>query len=285
MKRLTAALVALGILTSVAVAQVGTTGTSDNTTSLADNPPAMNVRTIQSRAPGRIIDAARARHIERSRARLAAQRNRDTSVLLPAADNQGAAGFNSGGLFGGLANSLLQTLFGGALGGTGSLGGTGTTGGLSFGNLLGPGSAGGTSTGGTTGTGLGNLPPEVLQMLQSFGIDPKDLANLKTNQPPADKQESRFQSTDDTTQQRKFIVRWADAMAQTFFAAITVGMQSQDFVNMLKDALRPLFQTNTDTASDTSTTDTSGSDGSGDTTSGDTTGGDSGDSSSDNPII
>jgi hypothetical protein len=257
-------LVGLGVgallLSPTAWAQTTGTSNSDttdqNTTSgLADRQPAENVRggAVQERAPARIIDAARARHRGLSELRISAQRSGDTSILAPEETIFTSSG-NGGlaNLLGGSLSSLLNTFLGSGLTGT---------------------SSGGSSS----GVDVSSLPDEVIAMLEGAGIDLKDLEQLKENQ-DADaaaeaKTLSRSQTTTTTTQQeeRKFIVRWADAMLSTFFAALTVGFQTSDFIDLLADALRPIF--NPASADNSGTTD--GSDGAA------TDGGTSGDSSAD----
>jgi hypothetical protein len=196
---------------------------SDNAvgTSLADQPPAENVRggAVRDRAPGRIIDFARARHVSLRDARLAAQRARETSALAPeptAAGTSSSSGSLLSTLLGGLSSGAISSLLSTGLSGTGS-----------------------------TGTDFSSLPPEVIQMLAGAGIDLKDLNQKSSEDSSAEvvtqpKSSSRAQ-TSDTQEQPKFIVRWADAMLSTFFTALTVGFQTQDFIDLLKDAFRPLF--------------------------------------------
>jgi hypothetical protein len=111
-----------------------------------------------------------------------------------------------------------------------------------------------TGSGGSTNTtgGTSNLPPEVLQMIEDAGIDISGL-NLKSKDSATDStatgaktstltQQSNTNTTTTTsTEDRSFGARWADAMFSTFFTAITVGFQTQDFINILKDAFRPFL--------------------------------------------
>jgi len=48
------------------------------------------------------------------------------------------------------------------------------------------------------------------------------------------------QTTQQTTQQTDFKTRWANAMLQTFFSAVSLGLQSPQFIDAVKDFLRPL---------------------------------------------
>jgi len=203
-------------------------------TSLADQPPAENVRggAVWQRAPGRIIDLARARHMGLRDLRLSAQRSGETATLAP----EPAAGSELGGslssLFGGSFSSLINTFLNSGL--AGALGGQ-------TGGSLQP--AGNSADSG--GTDFSNLPPEVLQMLAGAGIDLKDL-NQKQNEESSTESAAQLKSftraqTNGGQQEPKFVVRWADAMLSTLFTAITVGFQTQDFIDILKDVFRPLF--------------------------------------------
>ncbi len=201
----------------------GGSGSNNDGGSLADRQPVENVRggAVRERAPGRVIDAARARHLGLRDARLAAQRSGDTSGLAREPDAASGLSGSSSNLFGGSISSLLNTFLNSGL--AGALGGQG----------------------GTSGTGLSNLPPEVLQMLADAGISLSDLNQKQKEDPSADsvsspKSSSRAQ-TNDGQDEPKFVVRWADAMLTTFFTAVMVAFQTQDFIGLLKDAFRPLF--------------------------------------------
>lgn len=52
------------------------------------------------------------------------------------------------------------------------------------------------------------------------------------------KAEERFQ---DTTEDRKFLPRLVESWTTTFLTALSVGFQSTDFIDILKDAIRPLI--------------------------------------------
>ncbi len=196
---------------------------------LADNPPAVNARggAVQQRAPGRLIDFARARHLALRDARLAAQRTGDTFTLAPEPSATGGAsgvGNLLSNLLGGISPSLINSFLGTGLGGTG----TGNTG----------------STGGNTS----GLPPEVLQMIAAAGIDISGL-NLKSNNNDAatttgeqPKESSRAQQPTNTVQEeRDFVVRWAEAMLSTVFTSLAIAVQTTDFIDLIKDLFRPLF--------------------------------------------
>jgi hypothetical protein len=205
------------VLFAAPVTWAQTSGTDDAST-LADNAPADNVLggAVQERAPGRWIDAARARHTALRDARLAAQRSGDTSSLAPESTTSGTSS-TSGSTLTGLLSSLL-------------------------------GSSTGTSGTSSTGSGFSNLPPEVLQMLAAAGISVSDLSSLNqksSNDSSTTVEQSkdslRAQTTTDTTEERGFVVRWADAMLSTMFTSLAIAVQTTDFVTLLEDIFRPLF--------------------------------------------
>jgi hypothetical protein len=270
--------IALLLITPAAWAQSATGDTGSDAGGLADNPPAENVRggAVRERAPGRIIDFARARHRELSESRLGAQRSGETSALAA----EPLAGGSSGSLtslLGGSISDLISTFLGsGVAGGLGGmLGGTGTT------------DATGAAAGGSAGGDLSNLPPEVIQMLTGAGISLSDLSQKTredTSQVSAGPSKTTFVAQDSgVPQERSFKVRWADAMLSTIFTSAAVGFQTQDFIDVLKDLFRPLF-TPPDTDSDAGDgTPTGDGTGSGDGSSGD--GDSTGDGDGDEPLI
>lgn len=205
----------------------GSSDSGGTDTSVADRHPSENVRggAVRERAPGRTIDLARARHRELRDARLAAQRSGETSALAP----EPAATSGSGSL-GDLLGGSLGDLLGGSLG--------------SVVNTLFNTGVGGTSTP-SSGTDLSNLPPEVIQMLEGAGINLSDLTqrsrdDATTVDTTTSKTSSRAQEII-PQEERDFVVRWADAMLSTFFAALTVGFQTPDFIDVLKDLFRPVL--------------------------------------------
>ena len=232
MLRTTFALTTLIIGSAVCAAQ------SSSTTPLADRTPADNVQAgaVRERAPGRVIDAARARHSLLAQQRLAAQRAGDTSGLAPEETASTGSGGNP-------LNNLLGNLLGsGLLGGAGGL--SDLLGGLT-------GSTGGTTgtTGGSTGNANipSNIPPEALQMIADAGIDINGLFGKSIQSDGAAagasagaKDDQRAQTTDTTTEP-KFVTRWADAMLNTLFTSLVIGFQTPDFINLLADFIRPVF--------------------------------------------
>jgi hypothetical protein len=194
--------------------------------SLADNQPADNVRggAVQERAPGRWVDSARGRHMELRNARLAAQRSGDTSELAPVDPTSFGSSGGATDLISTLLGGFSSDLIGSLLGGTSSTGSTGSTGGA-----------------------FSDLPPEVLQMLAGAGIDVNELNSLNrksSNDSGTATQQSkdalRTQSTNGT-EEPDFVVRWADAMLSTLFTSLAVAVQTTDFIDLLKDLFRPVF--------------------------------------------
>lgn len=214
--------VALLFISPTAWAQ--TSGNNDADT-IGDKQPAENVRggAVHQRAPGRVIDFARARHMALRDARLAAQRSGDTSALAPEPLAVSGSGDWLSNLLGSLSPSLINSFLNTGLGGSGGSGSTGST-----------------------GDDFSNLPPEVIQMLAGAGIDLKDL-NQKSNQESADtpfaqpKESSRMQTSGETQQERDFVVRWADAMLSTIFTSLAVAVQTNEFIDLIKDIFRPLI--------------------------------------------
>lgn len=222
----------------------GSDGNNVMGTGLADRSPAENVRAdaVRERAPGRVIDQARARHGALRDMRAAAQRTGETSMLAPEAPADGI-GNSLSNLFGGSLSSLLTTFLNSGL--SGALGGA-------LGNQTGAGQlplAGGQSGSGATGSGgvdLSGLPPEVIQLLANspagadLGLTRKSMDDSDAASAPQPKTSQRMQADGDQ-QQPDFVVRWADAMLSTIFTAVTVGLQTQDFIDLLKDVFRPFF--------------------------------------------
>ncbi len=214
---------------------------------ITQGPPGPKVRgaAVRARAPGRVVNEARARHTGES-SRTGSYFNTGGSAASGAAGsrNAGSSGSSSGsGLLGGLdlagllgqfANSgLLPSLLNS---GVGSM--TGASG-----------SAGSGSTGGTrnNATGNSNIPPnitpEALQMLQDAGFNLDDLfpsgSGSAGSASPA-KAAGRSQQQQQT-EQTPFVIRWGNAVLQTTFAAIVLAFQTPDFRELLLDVLRPIF--------------------------------------------
>ena len=178
--------------------------------------------------------------------RRTAQTTGDASGLLPEQTASSSSSSGLGSLFGGSISSLISTFLGsGASSALSGLSGTSV-----------PLTGGGSTTSGSSGSDFSSLPPEVIQMLANAGISLSDLTGSRQKSRDAtsassDKTSSRMQSsgtpTTGTTQEQKFVVRWADAMLSTVFTALSVALQTQDFINLLKDFFRPIFGVSTTT--------------------------------------
>lgn len=256
MKRAGQFLVASGVFFFAASAfgQVSTTGTT-SAPSVADQTPTENLTTAGARGPSTIVSAARARHLALRKNRLAYQHGQGTDTSGTGSDSSGS-GSSSGtddltGALGDLINS----------GGLGSLAGL-LGGNLDLGSLL-----GGTGTGGTGTSGNSNVPsnltPEVLQMLESAGIDINDVFPSGTSKATSSdsktaarsqnilqdrwpgKTEAVSQSTDATDEQ-SFAERWKQQMALTFFrnafTGITAGLSSPQLIQNIEDFFRPILR-------------------------------------------
>jgi hypothetical protein len=165
------------------------------------------------------------RHNELTNARVNAGRVNPAAAGVENSGDTGTGASTSDPLGG------LGSLLGGLLGG-------GSLGGVDLGSLLGGGTTtGGSTTGGTSTGGVNvpsNIPPEVIQALQNAGI-------LKAQNGAADSALDKSDQTAQTTtptSQPSFRVRLLTQLTTTFFAALTVGFQSRDFINSLADELR-----------------------------------------------
>jgi len=285
--------VAAGLLALPAGAQDQST-----TTSLSDRTPQENAGAgqVRGRSPGTWVRAAVARHNGLMNQRLTGPRfgQPNTEEAELRFRGNGSTGSTSG--FGGLADLLsLATQF---------TSGT-STGGLAdlIGNLAG-GSTGST-TGSASGTTSGGsvIPPpangteytleDLIALGQQYGGTQKTIntssklvagESVSKNSAYQErsgrvfggaiarlpKAEDRFQSND-TVQETPFRIRWANAMLQSFFSALTLGLQSQQFIDSIKDVLRPIMIPPANTSSDSSGSSTS--DGSSSSDSSSSTGG------------
>ncbi len=273
------ALVAVSVVAGLAVSGAAAQTQTQAATDLSAATPQENAAggSVSQRAPSTWVRAAITRHSDLQALRLTGPRfgqPNTEEASLRFSGNSTATSTTTGGL-GGLLDLLNQ------LGGTGSLG-----------NLVG-GLTGGT-TGSTTGgvtipapsNGSSYTLADLIALGQSVGGTQKTnnapLATLPVDQTASKtgsvtqtrngityggaiarlpKPEERFQSQVATSQPTaSFGTRWMTAMADTFFAAIALGMQSDAFVTALEDALRPLVLP---TASNTSASDSGTGSGSG----------------------
>lgn len=223
---------------------------STTTETIADRSPSENVRggAVSERAPGNIVQDALARHSQLAADRLAFQRGSgdlgNGSGESSGSSSDSSSGSSSGSdMFGGLLGDILG---GGLLGGVG--------------DLLG-GSSGSTTDGSSTGTdGTSDIPsnitPEVLALLEQFGININDVFPSGSSSSDSSsttgtsgsvnqlKGTSTFQTngTDTTTEEEpKFVVRWGNALLGALFDAIQSGVSLNAFVNLLEDIFRPLL--------------------------------------------
>ncbi len=223
------------VIASVAVAQSSSTGSE----SLADRDPSQNVSAgaVAERAPGQVVQGALARHRELAAARLAYQRG-DGEAPVSGGGTTGGSGSSSGGSSGGLFDGLLGDILGSDVGGA-------------LGGLLG-GGTGGSGTDG--GSGIpSNITPEVLALLEQFGINIDDVfpsggsssgTSVSGSNLPniVNKSDDRSQTVaDPDAQEPKFTVRWADALLGSFFDALNAGIRLNLFVDLLESLFRPLL--------------------------------------------
>lgn len=157
------------------------------------------------------------------------------------------------------------------------------------------GSASAAAGGSTTGAGstsdpdAGSSLDDVLGNLLSGDLDLNDLAGAVTNNglAPAllgtgvggdvdvtgllddlagrSKSSTAQTTTPDEPAEPTFLNRWADELLQTTFAGLILAVSTQEFVDVIKDALRPLFglDTSSEDAADAGSAPTDG-DGDGD---------------------
>ena len=248
-------LVALtGLLTCLAAAQTQTpqSGTNLPAESLADRSPSANVRTgaVQQRAPGNIIQQALARHRGLINDRVTAARIGQNSTPAPV-NTPGDAGTPSSSPSTPGGSNILGNLLNSGL--LGQLGGANLT------NLLGN-LTNNTTPAGSNGSGGGstannpnipsNITPEVIALLQSFGIDindvfpPPDSAGRQQARPADDaglRAQQQQPAGGNNSDRPKFLTRLVDSLLSTVFNALVLGVQTQAFIDAIKERLRPLF--------------------------------------------
>lgn len=263
-------LIALGL----AMAGFSASGqTTSAPAGLDEQSPQENARMgrVAERAPGRIIDEARSRHSGLRDNRLEYQHTGIAESDGTSSDGTTSSSSSTGGLDTSSLSNLLGSFLSG--GGLNLLQGS---------NLFGSTSGGSTSTSTSTNSNIpSNITPEVIQMLQGAGIDindvfPADSGTAKTQarQQSSDAQISNIlldrwpnkssqtaqtaTSDDEYDNDPNFRIRWSNAMLSTLFTSLVVGMQTPEFINLIKDAIRPAIQgiTNTGDASAASKTST-----------------------------
>jgi trimeric autotransporter adhesin len=226
--------IAFAAFTVLASAQTTTTGTT--TTSLADSTPQENVAGVSQRSPGTWVKVALARHSGLQALRLTGPRNGVPNTTEAQARFGSSAASSSAATTTGGLSSLLSLVS--QLGSTGSLG--------NLTSLLGSQTTGSTTNSTTTGTNY--TLADLIAMGQAAGATQKTI-NTSTSTPDSATSRSKLAAVAQTstttgtttTTQPSFGTRWLTAMTSTFFTAITVGFQTSAFVNVLKDAIRPLF--------------------------------------------
>lgn len=256
------------------VAVAGAQSTTTQTTSLADQTPQENARggSVAERAPGRIIDAARARHNALMAERLSSRRNGESTSSNQSVGSNGTAGAprTSGSSVSGLINSLNSSGLLGSI--SGLLNGTGGLNGLS--GLLGGGS---TSAGASSGSGgLADLIRQRVAEAQAGNAKTINNATAQVQQNTVASQTNTVASSggavgrlQKSTQSREqsqveetpFRIRLADAVIGRIFDGISGGLLLPAFVDFLADGIRPLFGLADPNATDNTTDDTNNNNG------------------------
>lgn len=201
--------------------------------------PSVNVRgkNVAARAPGTWVVAAIARYTGTATGGGGNNSSGGTTTGTGStADTSGLSGLS--GLLGGNAGGLgsLLNLLGGSSGLTGLTGLSGTVAGAQAtnSNTTTGSLAGGSTTGGTNGQATPRYTiDDLLAMRGGSGSD----SAAKLNNTAQTKADARSQTTDD----RPFRVRLLDSVLNTVFLGISAAFQSQDFIDIIKDQLRPVF--------------------------------------------
>lgn len=177
----------------------------DGSNSLGDNTPFQNVdpNAVAVRAPATWIDEARSRHNELSEARLAAQSTGDVSSLLPGSNTSSSTSDSDD-------------------------------------------SSASTDDSSSSDDSTSSLPSEVLELIAAAGIDISGLSLKSSNADETsttDDQTSKSSSStlSSSDEDRDFIVRWADSMLSTLFTSLAVVVQTDTFIERIKDVFRPLL--------------------------------------------
>jgi hypothetical protein len=224
---------------------------------LDEKSPAENVTAaaLQARAPSNWIDAARARHTELITARVNGPRFGNSTQDE---QDENAAASDSSSSEGSTFSDLITQLTGSsALGSLANLI-TGATG------LDTSTTASTESTDTSASIDLSNIPADALAMIEAAGIDINELFS-KDRDDDASDATTELSSKDaagrsQTQDESKFHARLVDSLLSTFFTALSVGFQTTEFIDSLKDFLRPIFtaSTTTDTESQDSTSQDGG---------------------------
>ena len=246
---------ALALVCSSAFAQDADSG------SILDRSPSENVASAASRGPASWVARARARHNQLIASRVTANPQSADLAANPSSGGSGSTGNSGGTSDGGLLDGLAGLLGGGDLGLSDLLSLAGSFG-IDTSNL-------GGLTGGLLAaqpTPAGNLDTTnggVINQDDIAAAGAEDaLAQLLALQEGLSGGDSRSQVRDDgdtdelnsfgfpkndlraqqqTGDEPKFVVRLVDSWMNTVFTALTIGMQTPQFIDMLADGLRSAF--------------------------------------------
>ncbi|MBU0638925.1 MAG: hypothetical protein KKB50_08680 [Planctomycetes bacterium] len=239
-------LISLGLV-AVLMASGAWAQTTDDQ-GLQDRPPQENVRSgyVQQRAPSTWIDAARARHNSLISERLTAPRFGERAVGTIENSNSASSSGSS-------ITDLISLV--GSLGSSSDL--LGSVSGL-LGGTTNSGSQTSTTGSSTTTSGSQYTIADLLALRDAMIGSSKSLDGGVSDTTTSTKEPTDRSQTTDT---RKFHVRLRDSLLQTFFTALVVGLQTNDFVTILKDGLRPLLTWPAFGGTDSDGTDSTNGDG------------------------
>lgn len=240
MARLLALSLMLAVAFGTAGAQSSTTTTTNEALNLESRTPQENASGgwISQRAPGTWVRAAISRHSEYIAARVNGPRFGEFSDLLLQGISTGSSGSSGSSASGGISGLLDQ--FGDVTDLINTFAGTG-----------------GTTTTGSSGTSLEDLIAirdyyAALEGESTTGTTEKRVNRSSTAQTRngytfggaiarLPKAEERFQDTDTTTDEPKFVTRLITAWVDTFFDSISLAFLTPQFREVLADGLRPLL--------------------------------------------
>jgi hypothetical protein len=260
------------IIASITIGLFALPAWAQNSGSNNDN---LTVGAVHGGTPGSWVRAAIARHNELIDLRVNAARAGEEAGVRPTATGQTSGTSGTSSSLGDLSSLLSLASQYGDLGSLGSL----------IGSLT------GSTTGSTTdsGSGTGNYTlADLIALGQAYG----NQKTRNTQQTAAStsqgssssgttqssnqrvfggaiarlpKPEERFQqaTTQPSGSELGFGTRWANAMLQTLFTSLTLGFQSDAFIEALKDALRPLVLPSSNQGSGTGNGSGNGSSGNG----------------------
>jgi len=238
---------ALIVLTLAAWATVQAQTSDTGSVSLLDRTPEENASTgsMRERAPGTWVRAAIQRHREFIQARVNNPRSGEAAGTTEGLQSSGQPS-TTGSLSSGLLDLVSQ--LGGSSGLTGGLSGlisdltgsgTGAGGGMTIEDLrrLRDELLGAAAAGSSASTSSSSKQSDRSQSVAETRDDSGAIGRL----PKVEARAQQSSTTQNTTDDRKFVVRLADGLANTFFSAIAAGMRTTPFINLLKEAIRPLL--------------------------------------------